>query len=53
VLTYPTNAHPTDMPRPQLTVTNLTGAAQGFGGPEIGTIQSNQLWSATFGVLHS
>jgi hypothetical protein len=52
VLTYPASGYPTDMPRPQLTVTNLTGAAQGFGGPEIGTIQSNQLWSATFGVLH-
>jgi hypothetical protein len=51
VLTYPTNAFPTDMPRPQLTVTNLTGAAQGRGGPELGTINSNQLWGADFGVL--
>jgi hypothetical protein len=53
VLTYPTNAFPTDMPRPQLTVTNLTGSAQGIGGPEIGTINSNQLWGADFGVLGS
>jgi hypothetical protein len=52
VLTYPTNAFPTDMPRPQLTVTNLTGAAQGRGGPELGTINSNQLWGADFGILH-
>jgi hypothetical protein len=52
VLTYPTNAFPTDMPRPQLTVTNLTGAAQGPGGPELGTINSNQLWGADFGILH-
>ncbi len=29
VLTYPTNGFPTDMPRPQLTVTNLTGFSNG------------------------
>jgi hypothetical protein len=52
VLTYPANAHPTDMPRPQLTVTNLTGFSNGFGGPELGTVNSNQLWGANFGVLH-
>ena len=52
VLTYPTNAHPTDMPRPQLTVTQLTGFSNGFGGPELGTVNSNQLWGANFGVLH-
>jgi hypothetical protein len=52
VLTYPTNAHPTDMPRPQLTVTNLTGFSNGFGGPELGTVNGNQLWGANFGVLH-
>jgi hypothetical protein len=51
VLTYPINGFPTDTPRPQLTVTNLTGFSNGHGGPELGTIQSNQLWSATFGVL--
>ena len=28
VLTYPANANPTDKPRPQLTVTNLTGFTQ-------------------------
>jgi hypothetical protein len=52
VLTYPTNAHPTDMPRPQLTVTNLTGFSNGPNGPELGTVDSNQLWGANFGVLH-
>ena len=51
VLTYPKNGFPTDMPRPQLTVTNLTGFANGFGIPEIGTVESNQLWSADAGVL--
>ena len=51
VLTYPAAGYPTDIPRPQLTVTNLTGFSNGNGGPELGTIQSNQLWSARFGVL--
>ena len=51
VLTYPINAFPTDMPRPQLTVTNLTGFSNGFGFPELGTVTSNQLWGANFGVL--
>jgi len=52
VLTYPRNGFPTDTPRPQLTVTNLTGFSNGHGGPQLGTIQSNQLWSARFGVLN-
>ena len=51
VLTYPTAGFPTDKPRPQLYVTNLTGFSNGHGGPQLGTIQSNQLWSARFGVL--
>jgi hypothetical protein len=52
VLTYPNNSVPTDMPRPQLTVTNLTGSSQGFPpGPELGTVNVNQLWGADFGVL--
>jgi hypothetical protein len=53
VLTYPKNGYPTDIPRPQLTVTNLTGFSQ-TKAPFIaivGTIQSNQLWGATLGVL--
>ena len=52
VLTYPINAFPTDMPRPQLIVTNLTGFSNGFGFPELGSVTSNQLWGANFGVLH-
>jgi len=52
VLTYPNNGFPTDMPRPQLVVTNLTGFSNGHGGPELGTVNSNQLWGANFGVLH-
>jgi hypothetical protein len=51
VLTYPASSVPTDMPRPQLTVTNLTGFSQGTGGPIVNTVNSNQLWGATFGVL--
>jgi hypothetical protein len=50
VLTYPNDGYPTDMPRPQLTVQNLTGFSNGFG-PEAGTVESNQLWGAAFGVL--
>jgi len=51
VLTYPVNGYPTDMPRPQLTVTNLTGFTQGADGPELGTVKGNQLWGSDWGVL--
>ncbi len=52
VLTYPAFAYPTDKPRPQLEVTNLTGFSHGFPpGPILGTVNSNQLWGADFGVL--
>ena len=56
VLTYPINGFPTDRPRPQLTVTNITGFSQSsppfyIPGPELGTVSANQLWSQTFGVL--
>jgi hypothetical protein len=50
VLTYPSNGFPTDVPRPQLKVTNLTGFSNGFG-PIVGTVVNRQLWSATFGVI--
>ena len=53
VLTYPNNSFPTDKPRPQITVQNLTGfEAPGNGGvlPIISTISSNQLWNASIGV---
>lgn len=52
VLTYPAAGFPTDKPRPQLLVKNLTGSTQPGGiFPVLGTINSNQLWSAKFGVL--
>jgi hypothetical protein len=51
VLTYPNQSFPTDKPRPQLVVTNLTGFSNGVSGPQVGTINSDQLWGATFGVL--
>ena len=53
VLTYPANGYPTDTPRPQLTVTNLTGFSQGNTplGTPIGNVNSNQLWGADFGIL--
>jgi hypothetical protein len=54
VLTYPGNAFPTDKPRPQITVTNLTGFAQPGNGPlfvpVISSVSSSQLWQAFFGV---
>jgi hypothetical protein len=50
VLTYPNNSFPTDVPRPQLTVTNITGSSNG-PGPVLGTVNVNQLWGADFGIL--
>jgi len=53
VLTYPASGYPTNMPRPQLQVDNITGFSEGFPpGPELGTVQDNQLWGADFGVLN-
>jgi hypothetical protein len=56
VLTYPGNAFPTDKPRPQIVVTNLTGFQQpGTSGvilPVINSINSSQLWGGFQGVLH-
>jgi hypothetical protein len=53
VLSYPESGYPTNMPRPQLEVDNITGFSNGFpGGPELGTVQDNQLWGAAFGVLN-
>jgi hypothetical protein len=56
VLTYPNNSVPTDKPRPQLVVTNLTGESHTsppfhIPGPELGTVNVNQLWGADFGIL--
>jgi hypothetical protein len=50
VLTYPANAYPTDMPRPELYVTNLTGSQGANGLPFPGTVNSNQLFGVDFGV---
>ena len=50
VLTYPNPDYPTDKPRPELTVQNLTGF-HGANGFPTGTINSNQLFGADFGVL--
>jgi hypothetical protein len=53
VLTYPANGFPTDKPRPQLQVRNLTGFSQGntlLGNP-IGNVNDSQLWGADFGIL--
>jgi hypothetical protein len=49
VLSYPSNGYPTDIPRPQLQVRNLTGFSNGFG-PIVGTVPDTQLWGADFGV---
>jgi hypothetical protein len=52
VLTYPSSGFPTNMPRPQLEVDNLSGFSQGFPPSwELGTVNDNQLWGADFGVL--
>jgi hypothetical protein len=51
VLSYPNQGFPTDKPRPQLVVLNLTGF-QFHVGNLFGTgANSNQLWGATFGEL--
>jgi hypothetical protein len=50
VLTYPGAAYPTDMPRPELYVSNLTGSQGANGQPIFGTVDSNQLYGADFGV---
>jgi serine/threonine-protein kinase len=47
VLTYPSSGYPTDVPRPQLEVDNITGLSQGSPPePELGTVAANQLWGA-------
>jgi len=43
-LTYPASNYPTDTPRPQLYTTNLLGFSTG-------ELNTNQLWSADYGVL--
>jgi hypothetical protein len=50
VLTYPQSGYPTDKPRPQLQVDNLSGYTTGFP-PIINypSIDDNQMWGADFG----
>jgi hypothetical protein len=48
VLTYPQSGYPTDMPRPQLQVDKITGRFRFAAEPELGTVDSNQLWGADF-----
>jgi len=53
VLSYPESGYPTNLPRPQLEIDNITGFSRGFPpGPELGTVNDNQLWGADFGVLN-
>jgi hypothetical protein len=56
VLTYPASSVPTDKPRAQLFVSNITGFSNAsppffIPGPELGTVNVNQLWGADFGIL--
>jgi hypothetical protein len=51
VLTYPNDSVPTDKPRPQLVVTNLTGFSFHVSNLFGTGANSNQLWGATFGEL--
>jgi len=57
VLDYPASGYPTDVPRPQLFVSNLKGFSQSGGGSGLcGGLavtgpDTNQLWGARIGVL--
>jgi hypothetical protein len=51
VLTYPNDGYPTDKPRPQLVVENLTGFSFHVGNLFGTGADDNQLWGATFGEL--
>jgi hypothetical protein len=51
VLTYPAAGVPTDKPRPQLFVSNLTGFSFHVGNLFGTGANGNQLWGATFGEL--
>lgn len=57
VLTYPASGFPTDKPRPQLFVSNLTGFSQSGGGSgvcgglSVSGPDTNQLWGAVTGIM--
>jgi hypothetical protein len=50
VLTYPKNAHPTDLPRPQLRTQTLQQFSNG-GLVSGGSVNANQEWGGDFGPL--
>jgi hypothetical protein len=50
VLTYGATAYPTDLPRPQLYVANLTGYSNGTHSNPSG-VNDNQLWGVDAGTL--
>ena len=49
VLTYPSSGYPTDKPRPQLYVANLTGFSNPGARSYPSGVNSNQLWGVNFG----
>jgi hypothetical protein len=51
VMTYPSNGYPTNEPRPQLEVTNLSGTVIDPFSPVVQDVNSNQLWGADFGQV--
>ena len=51
VLTYPNDCYPTDKPRPQLVVTNLTGFSNGPAGRSSAPSTPTSSGAPTFGVL--
>jgi len=52
VLTYPGSSSPTDEPRPQLYTSALTGETNGTV-TNVGSVDDNQLWWASFGPLNN
>ena len=50
VLTYPKNGYPTDKPRPQLIIQNLTGFSHGRGTPSA-PFRTTSCGALTAGVL--
>ncbi len=54
VMTYPDNGYPTDMPRPVINVTNLSGHFTGVfpnNSTITANVNSNQLWDAFTGTV--
>ena len=51
VLTYPMYSYPTDMPRAELYVTNLTGSVDVNSYPVLNTVNDQQLWGEDTGPV--